>query len=387
MGLAISNQLQLSLRIDGFEIPLGASPDLRLFINQSCRQLLPTIKINIPDVANAFGKTLPVNDGSSIEAEFNDDKRPAFQGSAVFRAFGTPHRQPSGQMMLYNMVGLLDALPYIRGNPPNSLDGTSVQVMQNVAKAMNFNYVGNVATNDQMMWRPGRKTWGTFTRHTAMHGWISDKSALATAVDEQRQLHYVDINDLFANAKVKARIIYGAGAQNATSQQVPNFVATEYRAVNRSGMLNNWHGYGLRMTQHGINGAVDKFRNITAMKLNNVLDINKDILGQLAGRARIDLPPIDTGNTHDFFLQARHHNMRSLATYSQNVYVLVPVTTGLNVFDMVELDARLGANSPDYSSSGLYCITNMTRALVNSRYCERLELTSAGPQNDNSSLA
>jgi len=384
MGVALGGQLYLSFKVDGTEVPLGTSSLLNVFINQSCRQLVPVIKTAIPDMYGAFDKLVPINDGSMIHVEMNDDRQPAFNGSSGFRAFGTPQRQPMAQFTQYNIMGLLDAIPYVRGNPPGTIQGSSVDVMKNVAQAMNFNYTGKISTNDVMRWLPGRHTWGTFTKRAALHGWVGENSALVTAVDEQRQLHYIDVNDQFANAPVKAHIIYGGST--AISGNVPTYAATEYKAVNRSGMLNNWHGYGSRITQHSVlDGVVNKFKTIQAMKVNNLIDMSKDVLGQLAGRARIDIPPIATGNTHDNYIQARHHNTRMLSLYSQNIYVLVPATTGLNVFDMVEFESG-AENSSENSVNGLYSVTNMTRALINSRYMEKIELTNSGPANANPSL-
>lgn len=385
MGSHIAGQIALSLRVDGVEVPLGNSRQAKVIINQSCRQLVPAMKCELPDFANVFGQQVPINDGSAIEIELNDDRQAAFNGSTVFNTFGTPHRQPAGQYMQYTVVGLLDAPLYLRGNPEKSITGSSADVMRAVAQRMDFKYNEKIVTNDHMMWRPGRETWGTFTGKTAQHGWIGEQSALLHAVDEQRNLRYVDVNDLFANAAIKAHLIYG-GSSNI-SPNIPRYLCTQYKAVNRSGMLNHWLGFGYRMTQSNITGGTtDSYSKIKGMTVNNSLDISKSTLKELNGRARIDLPPLNTGNTHDNFLRARHQNMRGLATYSQNVYVLIPMTTGLNLLDLIEFEAG-AANYTDESVSGIYAVTNMTRMMANSRYYEKIELTAAGPQTTNPDLA
>lgn len=388
MGAFINGQLALSLKVDGTEIPLGSGPKLQVYINQSCRQMLPASRLEIPDFSNIFGTQVPINDGSLIELNMNDDQQLAHPNSTIFRTFGTPHRKPFQQFMTYSVIGLLDATSYIRGNPPNAIKGSSTDVLKTIATKMNFTFIDSLNTNDNMTWRPGRETWGSFAGQTARHGWIGEQSALLHSVDERRQLRYVDVNDLFANAPIKAHIIYGGNNSNNSniSSNLPRYFANSYKAVNRSGMLNNWLALGHRMTQANIlGGSNDRFAAIKGMTINNSLDISKTSLQQINGMARIDLPPLNTGNTHDNFIKARHQNMRGLATYSQNVYVLMPMTTGLNLFDMVEFEVA-AAGFTDKSTSGIYSITNMTRAIINSRYYEKIELTASGPQSDNADL-
>lgn len=383
MGAFVNGQLHFSCKVDGTEIPLGAGPLLKVFISQSCRQLLPATHLDLPDFANVFTKIVPINDGSTISVDLHDDVNRPHPG-ATFRAFGTPLRKPHSQFMHYSVTGILDAIPYLRGNPPNAITGSSVDVMQQIAKAMDFKYKGDISTDDHMTWRPGRFSWGTFAKHVTKHGWIGDKSLLTTAIDEQRQMHHVDVNSIFANSPVKANLVYGG--TNALSQSVPTYACTHYRAINRSGMFNNWLGYGYRMTPSNlVSGVVEKFNTINAMKTTNLLDMSKAVLGQINGRARIDIPPMHTGNTHDNYLKARHQHMRATMMYSQNVYVMVPVSTALNLYDMVVFDVG-NQDYVDQSTSGLYTITAMTRAVVNSRYYEKIELTNAGPQNSNQDL-
>jgi hypothetical protein len=391
MATGVGGQLYLSLQVDGVEVPIATSPALKIFISQNCKQALPVAKLSVPDLVNVFASQIPINDGSVISVRLNDDNQEAYPGYTTMRAMGTPVRSPSSQFMQYNITAMLDAFPYIRANPSSNFQGSSVEVMQQIAQAVGLNYMGTISTNDNMNWLPGRNTWGKFAMHLATHGWIDERSAISPpAVDEQRNLHHININDHFSNGPVKANLFYGGNASMGSIPQLsgerPYYPVLQYRAINRSGLMNNWHGYGLRLAQSDvISGNVNRYSNILAQTVNNVLDISKDILGQVGARARIDVPPIDTGNTHDFYLQAKHQNLRTHAYYSQNVYVLIPYTTGLTLYDMVHLEV----NSNDYadsSSTGMYTITAMTRALIGARYYEKLELTSAGPQNENSSL-
>jgi len=387
MAIGISGQLYFSLQVDGVEVPMPTSKAMEVMINHNCKQALPVAKIKIPDAANVFPQQIPVNDGSVLSVRLNDDQNEAYPGYMTLRSMGTPSRNPSTQHLQYGMLGMLDAIPYIRSNPSQSFQGSSAQAMQMVAQNLNLKYTGSISTNDVMNWLPGRNTWAKFADHLALHGWIDPSTAVAHAVDEQRQLHHIDINDSFANGKIKARFFYGqTPTQASLSTGTPSFPVISYRSVNRSGLLNNTHGYGFRLNQNDIiNGQVNRYSAITAQTVNNVLDISKDILGQIGLRARIDLPPIDTGNTHDMYLSAKHQNRRTHAYYSQNAYILVPNTTGLTLFDMVSFEMQT-ASFNDTSSTGNYIITAMTRILKGSRYYEKIELTSAGPENENSSL-
>jgi hypothetical protein len=387
MSVGISGQLYFSLQVDGVEVPMPTSKAMQVIINMNSKQALPVAKIKIPDAANVFPQQIPVNDGSVLSLRLNDDNNEAFPGYSTLRSVGTPARNPSTQHLQYGLIGILDALPYIRSNPSQNFQGSSAQAMQSIASTLNFNYKSTVSTNDVMNWLPGRNTYAKFANHLALHGWIDPSTAVAHGVDEQRNLHHIDINDTFVNSKIKARLFYGQNPTAASlSSSVPSFPVISYRSINRSGLMNNTHGYGFRLNQSDIvNGVVNKYSQIVAQTINNVLDISKDIIGQIGQRARIDLPPFDTGNTHDMYLAAKHQNVRTHAYYSQNCYVLIPNTTGLTLYDMVSFEMETSSFN-DTSSTGNYIVTAITRVMMGSRYYEKLELTSAGPENENSSL-
>jgi hypothetical protein len=271
----------------------------------------------------------------------------------------------------------------VRANPSKAYMGTSAEVMGEIAKAMDFKLITNMTTNDKMNWLPGRKTWNGYAEMICKHGHVNDTSALHIGVDQSRNLHYKDVTQLFSTDQVKKVFYYGQAPQKG---QAPLMAVEQYKANNHSGLLNNLAGYGLRISQSNITtGLMQKFTNVKALKINNLVDINKAVLGQIGTRGRIDLTRLFTGNTHPNMMLASHQNQRIKATYSQEVHVLVSQASGVNLFDMVQFSA-ITSQSADDSVSGLYCVTAISKAIKNRRYKEKIQLTSAGPQNGNSLL-
>ena len=389
MPLSLPGQVAATLLIDGQEFPLNTNLNTQIMINANVRTLLPVAKMSLPDFGNFFGRVVPINDGSKISVNIGDGNNPAYsQQFSKFSAFGTPKRVPTRDFNVYNVTNILDAAPVVRASPNQAITGSSYNVMEQIASAMGLNLVSNVATNDSMTWRAGRNHWGNFMRNVAAHGYIDSNSLMHAAIDEQHNLHYKNITDEFANAPVKAVLYYGSSNSAPSGMAPQNFECLQYKGINRSGMLNNSRGYGLRMTQvDPLNTTVNRFTTVVAQQSGGAnLDISQSILNAVTPVAKIELPPLNMGNTHPNYMLCRHQNSRLSDTYCQNVYVTVGRVTGLTLYDLVYFNANSSSNGADYSTQGYYVITAITRVMVGARYVEKLELTGSGPQADNSNL-
>ena len=380
--MLIPGSAEASIQVDGVDIPFSATASFEFLVNQSVNVLLPTTRISMIDASGVFDKNVPLNDGSTLNLTIGDGFHPVY--NIPFRVFGTPPRKPvAGGLTQFIIHGIYDAIPYVRANPLKPITGNATNAIANIAQNVGLKMVNNVNTNDQMNWMPGRKTWSGFASHITQHSMASDSSLMHLAVNTLGELHFHDVTQLFSQAQIKANISYGKLIQKDGTKTL---AALEYTAENHSGRMNNTHGYGYRVTQsNSLTGAIQKFSNVKAMSINNVIDMSKTILGEIGTRGRIDIPRIATGNTHPDFIQAHHQNTRLRATYSQNVYVLLPQASNLTLFDMVNFSA-VDSQGADDSVNGLYSITNISYMIKNRQYREKLQLTSAGPQNSNSSL-
>ncbi|MDE1905564.1 MAG: hypothetical protein KGH75_03830 [Rhodospirillales bacterium] len=371
------------MTISGTTFPMLAIPGPQCMISTSVRQSLPTVRLVIMDPSNVISTALPIVDGTQIGI-IMDDTSATNPTPINFRSFGTPKRKPVPNfpsIAAYDINGLLDSIPFTKTNPTGVFTGTSNTAIKNIASLNNLVYSGNVSANDSMPWRPGKSTWAGFVEHISSHSYIDAKSVMVWGVDESKTLHFNNLVPLY-NTSPKAYIYYGAPPQTSSNTQITSnntYPALQYKALNNSGLLNASGGYGQRTVQPTLDGNVSKYLTSNATVTNNSLDINSDLSKAIQPVSRMHLPAADCGNSHPNYIQARHQNHRLKCTYSQNIYVLLYRTTGLNIFDTVNFTASTGDNASTSLVNGTYVVTAKTRCLYSNRYYEKLELTNAGP--------
>lgn len=377
-----AGQSQLELTISGTTFPLLSLPGMQCHISTNVRQALPTLRICLGDPVSAISSTLPIVDGTQLGVILNDTST-ANPTPTKFRALGTPkrmHMPGSPDVTAYVVNGLLDSIPLVRSNPNTVLTGTSNSVLQNIATANGLSFKTNVAGNDSMTWLPGKKTWAAFINHITNHSYIDSNAVMNCGIDETGTLHFYNIVPLL-NAAPKAYIYFGTPSANSSSTSTPSntFCALQYKAINRSGLMNGMGGYGQRTVQPSLDGSVSKYLATNATVTNNSLDIDSDLSSAIQPVSRMSLVAADAGNAHENYMQARHQNHRLKCSYSQNIYVLLYQTSGLNIFDTVKFTATSGSSSPNSLVDGTYLVTGIARTLWSNRYYEKIELTTNGP--------
>jgi len=381
--MIFGGQSQLELIINGTIFPMLSVPDLQCSITTNLKYPLPELRLIVNDPISALNTTLPVVDGTPIDVILNDTS-PSSPVATSFRSFGTPKRFPMPghpQMSAYVINGLLNSVPLVRSNPNTVLTGSSNNVIQSIATANNLGFSSNVTANDSMTWLPGKKTWAGYINHIANHAYSNNTSAMSWGIDETGTLHYNNITPLFS-AQPKAYIFFGAPPASSTNSQMTvsnTFVALQYQAINRSGLFNSLGGYGQRTVQPALDGTVLKHLASNATVTNNSLDINSTMSAAIQPVSRMSLAAADAGNSHPNYIAARHQNHRLKCTYTQNIYVLLYRTSGINIFDTVNFTASTDSSTTASLVNGTYLVTGISRVLWSNRYFEKIELSNAGP--------
>ena len=378
--MQIEGQSRLQFFINGTEFPIVSLPGCQCLITTNVKQALPSLRIVINDPVSMINSSLPIVDGTPISVIL-DDTSTANPTQVRFRAFGTPkrtHMPNQANQSVYTIVGTLDAVPFIRSNPNTVFTGTSNSVMQRIAQSNNLNYVTNVVGNDSMTWLPAKKTWAGYAEYVSKHSWVDENSVQSWGIDEQANLYFYNIVPLFKSNPV-AYINFGS-PPTQTGQNAASFVCLQYKAINRSGLLNTLGGYGQRTVQQTLTGPnQNKYLATNATVTNNSLDINSTVSAAVQPVSKMQLAAADSGNTHPQYIQARHQNHRLKCTYVQNVYVLMYQKTNLKLFDVVQFTSTTETNSTTSLVNGTYIVTAMSRVYWSNRYFEKLELTSNGP--------
>ena len=391
--MKIDGQLQLDVNINGTVFNAMSIPGLMCQISSGVTIPIPECKIHLIDYAGQIDTNSPINDGTPFSILLSDTSNTGT--STQFRAFGTPKRAPldtNPSVSVYTLLGKLDCIPFISAHPNAAFTGTSDAVMQQIASKNGLTYKGSVTGNDNMTWLPGRKTWQKYADHVADHAYVDDNSSLSWAVDEAKNLHYVNIPKLFNSNSYKAYIYKGNPDQTQSTGSTVNaknkmFSCVDYKAYNRSGVLNTVAAYGMRTSQPSLAGATpNKYLAANATVFGNRLDVSSNLSQLISNVSRMHLPPADTGSAHAKYIHAKHQNRRITCTYAQNVYVLMYQQTGLSIYDSVKFTANTASGSTNSLVNGNYVITAISRYVYSNRYIEKLELTSNGPDDSNSSL-
>lgn len=386
MSLRIADQIAVSITINGRDCTLASRPGDQLYIISNSKYQLPQLKIYIDDMQQNFDRTNPLNDGTIVTISAGDGTN-AQPPALRFRTFGTPKRSPSKNVPginTYELIGLLDYPLWLRASPDSAFVGSSSTVLKQIAASVGLNLVSNANTNDAMTWLPGTRTWAKFAAEIARHAYVDDKSAMTTAVDEQANLYFHNVTDLYTGGSVTGYIYYGGLAKNDYANR--KFLTLPPKAINRSGLHNYWTGYTMRTNQLNANGTPITNEHVNATTVNNNLDRDIDVAKQVEGVGRLAFAPADCGNTHTNYITARHQNIRLLGTYNQNVYALLNAYSGFKLFDIIQYTAVGLDGQPDASVSGLYVISAINRFVNASRYYEKIELVNAGPSDANTSL-
>ena len=136
------------------------------------------------------------------------------------------------------------------------------------------------------------------------------------------------------------------------------------------------------MGQEKLTGEYDEHEKVGVIRSTNNLEMNQQLSEEL-GVTRREVAPIDCGNVHENFIKAQHQNRRIKSTYATTVNLMVAESTGLRLFDKVDLTL---ASTQTYETNevyqGSYLITAKTIAVSGAYYREKFELSSQGVNND-----
>lgn len=377
MGVSIKGISQISLTANSNPVQLSTGESTLACVRDNVKQILPTLEFRFLDISNSFSNN-QVADGSTLDVVIGDGNT---QSSTLnFLSFGSPHKSPCSLGYLYNVHGIGSMAPILRECPSTAIEGTSLDVFKQAATKFNITLKTNLnSTDDNMVWRPGRQSWGTFLRYVANHAYSRDGGFISTAIDSEKNLYLIDVPQVFAQTDISA-IIYNGNPQFSTAINTQTKIpCIQYKHVNRAGFHNNTEGFGSRVSQTDpITGDVGKYSKVKAQTSGNNLDISSNIYKTINQNAKLSIAPINSGNGHDNYIKARHQNNRLQTTYSNNLYVLLSGYSNLPLYSKVYFKAG-DTDNYDEATVGFYILTGKVRFVKGGRYFEKIELTNSGP--------
>jgi hypothetical protein len=331
------------------------------------RGKLPTCHFKVTDSTKALDKIF-LQDGIPLQITIK-----AYDSTTQAYNFRLFHKKKdfNGAAFTYEIDGYWAAPVYWAGTSEAGIQGTSGEVLQQIANASGLKYSG-VTTNDSQLWMQRNRVYGDFAKIVSQHGYISDNSYTVAGVDLTGTLLYVDANNLPAPTiqLIAYQLVQGM------------LTVTDYKATTKSGLNNILTGYNnVRYTQSQTgsvlsnpNATVNFTPDTTAPLLNTTVRTQ-------AARGYQTYGPIDVGNVHSNYERAAYQNMRFANLYSMDVEFLILNPTPLTLFNKFTFALEVENQKQDPAYSGTYITAAKAIYVQGTNYAEKIVGTRTGTDN------
>lgn len=392
----IYGQMGLSLKVGNtpetqFVLPLNPSLIDEITIIQNNLIKVPIIQMIINEDKRLQENIGLFGDGSkfSVDMHIGGIISDEVLRSHPFRVYSLPEQYITNAGLKIKILGYLDIPKYFRKRYDTVIEGNSFEVIQELAKDNNMG-VEATETDDRQYWLPDGRSQADYARYVTNHGWAGDTSCMELAVtqipttvsqqDTQGlpwMIRYLDITEKMKGPVDGVFINSPSGNIN-----VPSFYMMDVNIKNHCGFFNHWLGYGDRMGQEELDGSYKEYDKVTIEKISKHLSLNRELKNEL-GVVRREVSPINCGNTHNHYIQARYQNRRIKSQYATVADVLVMQYTPFRVFDKVEMYLDVPhTNSQSAIFRGVYIVTAKTTIIRGEHYREKFELSGQGSNED-----
>ena len=122
-------------------------------------------------------------DGSSFSLDVGWEQRDDLYRTHPFRVYSLPKQISTDHGVRIQILGYLDIPQYFRKRVEQSWDGTSSDVIQDLAEQNSL--ISEIAeTNDQQVWLPDGRCSADYARFVANHGWADSESCMEVAITQ-----------------------------------------------------------------------------------------------------------------------------------------------------------------------------------------------------------
>lgn len=364
-GYLVNGQLEVSIFINDTEYPLSAINLLQsLHITITARGDIAMLSMQITD-AQRLMEAIGLKDGSPIRVVVKAQNKNS--KTYNFRAY-TYKRFQSGANYVYRIFGYWDAPAYWATSTAAAINGTSNDVLSQIASKCGLKYDGT-STNDSQLWLPQNKIYRTWARSIAKAGYIDDTSCMVRAFDLDGTLRYKNVNNLPEPTKSVVAYQYAKDA----------YTAVDFSESTESGFNNMLTGYqNMRYMQSSIEEQTqEQIQNLTFKADVKSPLYNTDLKSQIA-RGAVRFGPIDCGNVHSKYERATYQNVRYSNLFNLGLDLLITMPTDIQVLEKLNFSLQKEDTSIDTATSGIYVVTSHAIYIEAATYAERVGITRHG---------
>jgi hypothetical protein len=329
---------------------------------------VPTLEFELIDPSGYFGENRYLADGIRVEV-YLSSARTSDNDYVPFRVFRCSRLDAGSTAQRYVVSCYYDAPSFLFGQRSVSYASrTSSDVVKAIAAEVGM-FPDVDPANDVMTWRCASKTLARFLAEDVVtRAYLDQSSVFAMAAS------HVSKKVLFKNLSSAIRKTPDFLISDNPSDR-PDYLLSEKEPTSMSGLFNvAGGGYGLECTGYSLaSNSFQTFRGLSVAKSGGRLQIQSDLVGS---KARQVYSPIDVGNVHPNYMRAAGQNARALATYSNQVDVLIRGYTKIDLFDVVSLRTKRvqGQTGFDEIQSSNYICVGRAQIATRSEYAERISL-------------
>lgn len=377
--LIIQDRIFVKIMIDGKELQ-GANLVDTLALIEGVAATTPSIMMVLNDHSQRLIKELCLTDGNSLVVTVGRSPEDLKTVTRQYRLFSV--KNIDGQQgPRVTLIGLLDAPAYNLTKVSESYEGTTAQVMEQIAKKCQLDFDGPQAINgrqvkDSQVWLNVSKNRGAFVQQgLARFGYMDEHSAMHAALTSLGVLKYRNLMDLVNTPVEKIKYVFVNNIETGDqdeSKQV--YVVSTSKERSDAGMMNATQNYGSVQVTHGVTGE-SKIENKVDVKTSAPYLAINDQVAQTVGQAKFVYTPIDCGNTHENYERAKYQNMRQLGLFSERESLLVLEPTEVQLYDpVIYKQANADPERPSRNTD-IYIVVGKTIFVkAGTQYAERIEL-------------
>lgn len=367
MGYILENRMEIAIFVNDVEYDISAVNMLpSMHITTSARGALPLLTLQLDDVRHQLD-TIGMQDGIPIRVVMaaNGNKSRTYH----FRKFNHNKAQNSGYYT-WTVFGYWDAPKYWNASTAETFQGTSSELLANIANVCSMKYDGPT-TSDAQLWLPQNMRYREWAKDAAIHGYINDQSCMALGVGLDGTLRYRDVNNLPPPTRTVKSFLPDAEA----------YTAIEAVLTSGSGFNNALTGYqNMRMAQSVVANS-DTYSELNFRSGVKSPQFNIPLRDTLV-RGSVRFGPVDCGNVHTHYEQAQYQNQRYSNMYMLGMEILVSSQTELQLLENFNYSTQKENTDPDVVNSGIYILTSHAIYVKGANYMEKLGVVRHGT-NDN----
>lgn len=391
--LNVEDHVFVTLKIDGGLIDFGLIKTITLAEGNGV--YAPTLKIEMDDPTSLLSRTKALSDGNEIEIFVGKQANDPNSRVRRYRVFG-PNRDNNAFNPNVNIIGVLNCPLYFTASARESYQGTSSDAIRGIAQKCGLTYSppsDGRRPNDQMIWLDVCTSRASHVQEITRHGYIDDRSCMATAVTSYHEMRYRNLIDEINTPLEKIKYVFAHShlEEVLRNNKRKGFLVKEAKDKSTAGVMTQWHNYGSTRVKNNIDGVPKNRPSVDVKTPGAYVAINQEV-SDMVKRTRFDYAPIDCSNTHKHYEDAVYQNIKLLALFSETVSLLVHQVTDVQLFEPIIYRQADADPLQKVRNEDIYIVIGKTIVVRGGIHyaeriqCVRLSLTMKGAAELESSL-